>query len=300
MLQTSSAKIPVGYITQASDTSFEIERILVERWQQMLPHQKTKLIKKSTVGCWKLCLIGILHDLPGATTQAIRREFIRRKLGDNWIEVLCNQDNWENLVGIEAIETIMEDALWLAVKLGRILEELGIPYLVGGSVASSLLGEPRATLDLDLVVDVQASQIELLVDTLTGEFYISIDAVRDAVERKALFNAIHLETTEKADFFILGNDEFSREKLRRRQLYTLSHQGNSSIYIYSAEDIILQKLRWYRMGMGISDRQWRDTLGVLKVQASKLDFEYLQQWGSNLGLDDLLERALLQAGLENR
>lgn len=297
MLQASPSKIPVGYTTQASDTSFEIERILVERWQQMLPHKKAKLIRKSTLGCWKLCLIGILHDLPGATTQAIRREFIRRKLGDNWIEVLCNQDNWD-LTGVEGIEAIMEDAIWLAVKLGRILEELGIPYLVGGSVASSLLGEPRATLDLDLVVDVQASQIESLVDTLTGEFYISIDAVRDAVERKASFNAIHLETTEKADFFILGNDEFSREKLRRRQLYTLSVEGDSSIYIYSAEDIILQKLRWYRMGMGVSDRQWRDLLGVLKVQALRLDFEYLQHWGSYLELGDLLERALLQAGLE--
>lgn len=71
-------------------------------------------------------------------------------------------------------------------------------------------------------------------------------------------------------------------------------------YIYSAEDIILQKLRWYRMGMGISDKQWRDLLGVLKVQALRLDFEYLQQWGRNLELDDLLERALLQAGLEFR
>jgi hypothetical protein len=299
MQQTSTVKIPVGYITQASDTSFEIERILIERWQQMLPHEKAKLVKKSTLGCWKLCLIGILHDLPGATTQAIRHEFIRRKLGDNWIEVLCNQGNWD-LTGVEAIEAIMEDAIWLAVKLGRILEELGIPYLVGGSVASSLLGEPRATLDLDLVVDVQTSQIESLVDTLFKEFYISIDAVRDAVERQASFNAIHLETTEKADFFILGNDGFSREKLRRRQLYTLSDQGDSSIYIYSAEDIILQKLRWYRMGMGTSDRQWRDTLGVLKVQASRLDFEYLRHWGNNLELDDLLERALLQAGLENR
>lgn len=300
MLQTSLGKIPVGYTTQASDTSFEIERILVERWQQMLPDEKAKLIKKSTLSCWKLCLIGILHDLPGATTQAIRREFIKRKLGAKWIDLLCNQDYWVNLTGVEGIETIMEDAIWLAVKLGRILEELGIPYLVGGSVASSLLGEPRATLDLDLVVDVSASQIEALVDTLTTEFYISIDAVRDAVERKASFNAIHLETTEKADFFILGNDEFSREKLRRRQLYTLSVQGDSLIYIYSAEDIILQKLRWYRMGMGVSDRQWRDLLGVLKVQALRLDFEYLQQWGRNLGLDDLLERALLQAGLENR
>ena len=82
------------------------------------------------------------------------------------------------------------------------------------------------------------------------------------------------------------------------RLYTLSVEGDSSIYIYSAEDIILQKLRWYRMGMGVSDRQWRDLLGVLKVQALRLDFEYLQHWGSYLELGDLLERALLQAGLE--
>jgi hypothetical protein len=136
------------------------------------------------------------------------------------------------------------------------------------------------------------------VSALANEFYISLDTVIDAVERKSSFNAIHLQTTEKADFFVLGNDEFSQSKLSRRQVYTLSVEEGSSIYIYSVEDIILQKLRWYQMGLGISDRQWRDALGVLKVQAEGLDFAYLRKWGQRLGLNDLLERALIESGLE--
>jgi hypothetical protein len=178
------------------------------------------------------------------------------------------------------------------------LDNLGIPYLVGGSVASSLLGEPRATLDLDLVVDIQPKQIASLIVAIGNEFYISVEAVTDAVERKASFNAVHLESIEKVDFFVLGSDAFSQSKLHRRQLYTLPGTAQS-IYIYSAEDIILQKLRWYRMGFSQSDRQWRDVLGVLKVQAERLDFEYLSQWGQTLGLQDLLDQSFRESGLKD-
>ena len=164
----------------------------------------------------------------------------------------------------------MEDAIWLALKLAGILEVLDIPYLVGGSVASSLLGEPRATLDLDLVVDVQVHQVQALVAAMTGEFYISQDTVQEAVERKTSFNVIHFETTEKADLFVIGDDGFSQSKMRRRQEYALPGQPQKSIYIYSAEDIILQKLRWYRIGFSQSDRQWRDVLGVV-LTSSALD-----------------------------
>ncbi|GAA6620651.1 hypothetical protein [Scytonema sp. NUACC26] len=299
MAQTPLNQMPFSYRTQSPDTSPDVEQILIQRWREMLPTEKAKLVRNATKRCWQLSLIGIWNQHSYLLTmKQVRQEFIRRRFGVEWIQVLCNEDYWGKFEDIVGIETVMEDAVWLALKLAEILEGLDIPYLVGGSVASSLLGEPRATLDLDLVVDLHSSQIELLIAAMTGEFYLSIDAVTDAVERKASFNAIHLETTEKADFFVLGDDAFSQSKLRRRQIYRLPGQFGQSIYIYSAEDIILQKLRWYRMGFSQSDRQWRDVLGVLKVQAEHLDFEYLRLWGQRLGLDDELSKAFRESGLQ--
>ncbi len=297
MTQTSLKQLPPGYRTQSSDTHPDAEQIIFQRLRQMSPGEKAQMVRNATKQCWRLSLIGIWNQYPQANPHQVRREFIRRRFGVQWVDKLCSEDDWGKFGSISGIETAMEDAIWLALKLAGILEVLDIPYLVGGSVASSLLGEPRATLDLDLVVDVQVHQVQALVAAMTGEFYISQDTVQEAVERKTS-NVIHLETTEKADLFVIGDDGFSQSKMRRRQEYALPGQPQKSIYIYSAEDIILQKLRWYRIGFSESDRQWRDVLGVLKVQDARLKLDYLQQWGQTLGLTDLLDRALCESGLQ--
>jgi len=298
MSQFQVRQLPLGYQTQSSDTSPDVEQILVHRWRLLHQSDKAAIVRKATKQCWLLSLIGIYNQYPNASISQVRQEIIRRRLGKEWLTVLCAQDYWRKLKSIAEIETVMEDAIWLALKLADILDRLGIPYLVGGSVASSLLGEPRATLDLDLVIDIQSSQIESLIAVLNAEFYISMDAVYDAVQRKTSFKIVHLESLEKADFFVLDNDVFSQANLQRRQLYTLPGKSGQSIYIYSSEDIILQKLRWYRLGFSQSDRQWRDILGVLKVKAERLDFIYLREWGQTLELSDLLDRALLESGLQ--
>lgn len=189
------------------------------------------------------------------------------------------------------------ETLRVALTVARILERLGVPYLVGGSLASSLHGIPRATQDADLVIDLRQPQLEALVAALEQGFYVDLERAREAFESRASFNAIHLATMLKVDFFVLRDEEFHRRQMARRSRMHLGEEAESSVDVASAEDTVIEKLRWYRLGGETSDRQWLDVLGVLKVKETSLDLDYLERWAVDQGVQDLLGRAFQEAGL---
>ena len=175
------------------------------------------------------------------------------------------------------------------------LEQLDIPYAVGGSLASSLHGIMRATLDVDIVADMRLEHIRPLVTALSQEFYADGEMMRDAIERHSSFNLIHYETAYKVDIFIRKLRPYGRIQLERRQKSVIATNPEQSVYVTSPEDTILAKLEWYRLGGEVSDRQWRDILGVIKTRADELDLIYLQKWAAELQVVDLLERAVREA-----
>jgi len=175
-------------------------------------------------------------------------------------------------------------------------EGLGVAYHIGGSVASSAYGFIRATIDADLIADLHLEHVRPLVKQLEAKYYIDADAVRDAIRRRSSFNAIHLDTMLKVDVFIPKTRAFDQEELRRTRQEVLAI-GTRPFYIASPEGIILNKLEWYRMGGEVSDQQWNDILGVLKVKGTELDMTYMQRWAKALQVTDLLERALEDAGI---
>jgi hypothetical protein len=188
-------------------------------------------------------------------------------------------------------------AIQVAARVARVLEELHVAYLVGGSLASSTYGIPRSTQDVDLVADLRQQHIVPLLSALETEFYIDADRVREAIRDRTSFNVIHLGTMYKADIFVVQSAPWSREELARRRAERVGADEDAiSLYFCSPEDTILHKLDWYRAGGRVSDRQWNDVLGVLKVQAKTLDLAYLRRWAADLGLTDLLEQALHDAG----
>lgn len=176
------------------------------------------------------------------------------------------------------------------------LEQLGVNYHIGGSVASSIHGIIRATIDADLVADLELKHVRPLVNLIEADYYVDEDAVRDAVKRRSSFNAIYLDAMLKVDIFVPKSRLFDQEELRRTRLQTLI-EGFRPFYVASPEGTILNKLEWYRMGGEVSDRQWNDILGVLKVQGTNLDMAYLHRWAAALQVTDLFERALVDAGL---
>ncbi len=177
----------------------------------------------------------------------------------------------------------------------EIFDDLGILYFIGGSVASSAYGQRRGTADVDVVADIQVSQAQRLVKLLEHEYYISVDMIKDAIRYRSSFNVIYLSTMTKVDIFIPKPRSFSQqERLRARPMILIA--GTRPFLLSSPEDIILNKLEWYRMGGEISTRQWNDILGVLNRQKATLDLAYLRQWAQDLQVSDLLERVVAEAG----
>ncbi len=176
------------------------------------------------------------------------------------------------------------------------LEAVGRRYRVGGSVASSALGVPRSTLDVDIVCDLSDEDVPRFVSLLANAYYVDADMIRDAIRRRASFNVVHLETMIKVDVFISKSGPYDRVALDRVVRKPLD-ESSRAYDLATPEDVILRKLEWYRLGNEISERQWRDVVGVLQVQHAALDRAYLGHWAALLRVDDLLARAIREAGV---
>ncbi|OGO36080.1 MAG: hypothetical protein A2Z03_10940 [Chloroflexi bacterium RBG_16_56_8] len=189
--------------------------------------------------------------------------------------------------------TVLNDEpIQVTMEVVDVLEQLGINYVIGGSLASALHGVARATMDSDIIAAFREEHVAPFVAALKSTFYVDEEMIRDAIRAHRSFNVIHLQSLFKVDIFVAKEREFDRLQIARRSAYLLSAERNQSAYVASAEDTILAKLEWYRMGGEVSDRQWKDILGVIKVQADKLDREYLMHGADLLKVTDLLERAL--------
>jgi hypothetical protein len=186
----------------------------------------------------------------------------------------------------------MELPLSVLSQVTTTLEHVGIRYVLVGSFASSIHGMYRATADIDILADIKAEQVQPLFEALRDNFYVDEIAIREAVNKHRSFNAIHFDSVFKVDFFVSKPDDFATAELGRRELRKISPDRDETVYVATAEDTILAKLKWFRAGNEISINQWNDVLGILGTSRHILDFEYLRIWAEKLGLADLLQEAL--------
>jgi hypothetical protein len=177
--------------------------------------------------------------------------------------------------------------------IATILQSLDIRFFVGGSVASSYHGAARSTMDVDLVANLQPAKIQPFVSRLDSEdYYVNQSAIEDAVKRASCFNVIHLASSFKVDIFILKNREFDKSSMKRARPGKVDLQSGFEVPIASAEDTILSKLEWYRLGNEVSERQWDDVTRVMKILGQAADRDYLERNATDLGVADLLEKLI--------
>lgn len=172
------------------------------------------------------------------------------------------------------------------------LTRLGVRHFVGGSIASSAHGMPRASIDADVVAALLPAHAEALAAALRATYYVPEQRVIDAIAHQGSFNVIHFETMIKVDVFVVRNAA-DRQSLDRAQLLRL--EGGAQVPVCSPEDTILAKLEWFRRGGEVSERQWTDVVGLLRVGRS-IDRSYLTDHAGTRGVADLLNRAVAQAG----
>ncbi|MCL4393533.1 MAG: hypothetical protein M1482_01755 [Chloroflexi bacterium] len=192
----------------------------------------------------------------------------------------------------------MTEPLTAALLVVDALEAMGVRYLIGGSLASAAYGIARSTADADLVADLRLDQAEQFARALEPQFYLDLEAIREAIRLRTSFNVIHLSTMFKVDIFIQKPRAFDRAQMDRRVNRLVAAGPERYAYMASAEDTVLAKLEWYRLGGETSERQWQDVLAILKIQKGKLDLGYLRGAAPELHVVDLLDKVLAEAGLK--
>jgi len=190
----------------------------------------------------------------------------------------------------------MHDPEEALLRLLEGLDRLDMPYMVGGTAASSVHGVWRATNDIDSVVLLTSERIDDFIEEFAADFYVDKDQILQALRFRRAFNIIHLTSAYKFDIFPLTDDRFQQQQFARRRYENAAVFGGQSIEIAVAtpEDVILSKLVWYKKGGQVSDQQWNDILGVVTMQRQSLDRAYMQEWARHLSVEDLLEAALTE------
>ncbi|CAD5912969.1 hypothetical protein [Planktothrix agardhii] len=275
--------IKPGYRPQSQDTTPEVDCLEFWLLKQRTPEQRLIMgssinqnARRFSISCFR------------QRFSYLSKEQFSRKLAEAWLAEDCphhyiptgNEMSW------------VQDSITLAEILHPILESLNIPYYITGGVAAIAYGEVRTTRDLDIVISISSQDLTLLILQLEAiGFYVS--GVDDVVSgRMRILQVTHIETISRADLIMAENSEFEQIKFERRQQYKIP--TGATVFLASAEDVILNKLYWRKSNQ--SEKQWRDVLGVLKVQGQCLDLAYLKLRAESLGLVEDLDQALIEAG----
>jgi hypothetical protein len=277
------------------DTSPQADAIQLQILRQMPPARRGYLATSLSRTVLRSSRQGIARRTPTFTPQQIVAASIAINYGAPWAarvqpRLASSED--------PMLDPLLHTALTPVIDL---FDQLGIRYHLGGSLASSIHGVPRATLDADVVAFMGTQHIPLLVQALQATFYLSETEMREALaqpEGFPSFNLIHLTMGVKIDVFVPPATPYAESRMARALPAAFEEDPQARrFYVASAEDMILTKLAWYAAGNRTSDRQWADIQGMLHVQRDLLDHSYLTQWAPALGVADLLDEAWTAAGL---
>ena len=245
--------------------------------------------------CWQAAYDAFQRARPEATPREREAWLLQERYGPAMAQRIMALDHIQERD--REVTMPPQSELWDALlPIVEVLVALDVPYYVGGSIASSVTGVARATLDADLVAALRPEYAEPLAALLLPHYYVDTEMIQSAVRRSSNFNVIHLATMFKVDIFVPQDTPFARENMRRRIALEVPEIGRT-LYVCAPEDIVLLKLLWYAAGSGVSDRHWYDLQGVLRLQAHGLDLAYLRHWAVVLGIRALLQRILEEEGL---
>ncbi|MFM7034034.1 MAG: hypothetical protein ACKOYJ_02400 [Planctomycetia bacterium] len=186
----------------------------------------------------------------------------------------------------------VDDLVAAITPVAAAFDRLGVGHYIGGSVASTMHGAIRSTMDVDVVCDLKADQVDAFLTAFGGDFYVSEAAVRQAVERRSCFNLIHLPTAYKVDIFVSRGRPFDVAAMERAVPLPLAAGQSTTVPVATAEDSIVAKLEWFRLGDESSERQWHDVSRLVALHGDALDVAHMRRMAESVGVADLLDRLL--------
>ena len=275
-------------MNRPTDTSPDVERRLIEAYRRMPVARKWQNLVQDYALARMLHAAGMRQRRPGVTNAEIQADWIAATLGFP-PPFPVREPAME--FHFQSFQSSLREVI-------RVLDRMGIAYAIGGSIACSFHGIGRMTRDADLTAEpFPGREAEFVRHFDPVAYYLPVEAVQDAIRGHSSFNVLHLDSGFKIDLFIRKDEPFEQSAFARRLPMTLPDVPEEPVLFYTAEDTVLFKLRWYRLGNEISDRQWNDVLGVLRAQAGRLDDAYLDRWAAEIGVGDLLARARQEAAL---
>jgi hypothetical protein len=269
------------------DTSPEAERVLIDVYRKMPIGKKWLILGEAYQDARALHAAGVRLRQPGATEREIQEAWLTTNLGPGRFKSSRETAMSEPIPNLRGLREVV-----------AVFSALNIPYALGGSMASSLFGIGRYTRDGDITTEPFPGQEAELAAAFGPDYYVSLPAIQEAVRQRTSFNIINTSTGFKVDVFVCKDQPFEQSAMARRLSTTMPDAPEQPIVLHAPEDVILFKLRWYRLGNEIAQQQFSDVLGVLQVQGEKLDQAYLDHWAKELGVADLLDRARRESVLE--
>ncbi len=266
-----------------TDTSPDAAALQLELFKQASPARRFALMSSFSSTLRKASLRQLEQRL---SPLEARLEWVRLHYGERLAASLQGK--------LKVSRSLVNETAEALQQLVSVFEGLAIPYRIVGSVASSTQGMMRATLDIDMVARLETRHSAQLASQLKNEYHVDEELAKEAIAQSSSFNLIHLSTMIKIDIFMLGKRPYDRVSFDRERLETLE---GLTLSFKTPEDIILGKLEWFVGTDKTSERQWRDVIGLLKVQGTSLDFDYMRKWSNELGVDKLLEQALQETYL---
>jgi hypothetical protein len=253
------------------------------------PHQRLAQSIALTRMVRQLAEAGIRQRHPGASDAEVRVRLTVDLYGRD-IAAATFRRGGDGSTRVAEGSVPSDDVVTIARRLGKAIEQAGGAYLVGGSIASSLQGEPRSTSDIDVVLELPPTRVDHLVDLLGPDFEVDIDLLRTCLQSGGTCNIFYIPTVTKIDLFARGSDRYDQTEFSRRRPVQVDASGETLV-VASPEDTVLRKLLGYQQEGGVSERQWRDVVEILRVSGPEMDSAHLSAWADRLGLTATLERA---------
>lgn len=273
----------------ARDTSPEIDEIQIGLLRKAGPARRLQLAEQLSAMVWKASRHAVDRYYPQENADQRDERFLAGIYGSDLAErFIAHRQKIQGPRNKGADMT--DEIVAVTLRVVEVLESLNVAYEIGGSLATSMHGTPRSTVSVEFAVDFRPGQAAVFVNMLENEFFTNERDIEEAIQKRMCCSIIHAATLRKINLATVDNSEFEKISFSRRVRVQLADDSGRSIYVRSAEDVVLHSLIWHAQSGEVLTQAYQDAFAVLRVSGASMDSEYLHRWAIREDVHYLLKR----------